>query len=42
MENQELLERYQRAKLQVDRMKKFYHHLKVYLVVNGLLLIFKS
>lgn len=41
MENQEQLERYQKAKMQVDRMKKFYGHLKVYLVVNGLLLIFK-
>jgi hypothetical protein len=41
MENQEQLERYQRARLQVDRMKKFFRHLRVYIVVNVLLIIFK-
>ncbi|MFS4467982.1 2TM domain-containing protein [Maribacter sp. 2210JD10-5] len=39
--NQQPSERFLKAKKKVDSMKKFYHHLRVYIIINALLLVVK-
>lgn len=41
MKNQESISKFQRAKNRVEKLRKFYSHLTVYLVINSIITGFK-
>ena len=41
MKNQESISKFQRAKNKVEKLRKFYSHLTVYLVINSIITGFK-